>query len=77
MEKTKDNGIVIMEVKELQRLGDGIEDVKRFLILQLLMSGASQGKIAKMLGVSDATMSRMLPKGISSKSVATKGNDDE
>lgn len=38
--------------------------VKMLLILQLLKSGATQSQIATMLGVSDATMSRMLPKGL-------------
>ena len=42
-----------------------LEDIKRLQILQLLVSGVSQSHIAAMLGVSDATMSRMLPKGLS------------
>jgi predicted transcriptional regulator len=42
-----------------------IRAVKMLLILQLLKSGAKQGQIALMLGVSEATMSRMLPKGLS------------
>lgn len=39
--------------------------VKRLLILQCLQSGVKQGQVASMLGVSEATMSRMLPKGLS------------
>ena len=42
-----------------------IKSVKLLLILQLLRSGATQSQIATLLGVSDATMSRMLPKGLS------------
>ncbi len=38
--------------------------VKMLLILQLLRGGAKQSDIAKILGVSDATISRMLPKEI-------------
>ncbi len=41
-----------------------IRDVKRLLILQLLESGTSQSRIASMLDISPATMSRMLPKGL-------------
>ena len=39
-------------------------DVKKLLILQLLVSGVKQKHIAAMLGISDATMSRMLPSGL-------------
>ena len=42
-----------------------MRDVKRLLVLQLMESGTPQGRIASMLGVSPATMSRMLPKGLS------------
>lgn len=53
-----------------------LRSVKMLLILQLLRSGVRQSQIAAMLGISDATMSRMLPKGIS-KSVFRKGAADE
>ena len=49
-----------------------LRSVKMLLVLQLLRSGVRQSQIAAMLGVSEATMSRMLPKGIS-KSVSRKG----
>lgn len=49
-----------------------LRSVKMLLVLQLLRSGVRQSQIAAMLGISDATMSRMLPKGIS-KSVSRKG----
>lgn len=45
-------------------LGEEIRAVKMLLILQLLKMGVKQGQIASMLGISDATMSRMLPKGL-------------
>ncbi len=38
--------------------------VKMLLMLQLLTSGASQKQIALMIGVSEATVSRMIPKGL-------------
>lgn len=53
-----------------------LRSVKMLLILQLLRSGVRQSQIAAMLGISEATMSRMLPKG-TSKSVSRKGATDE
>lgn len=58
--------------KEGDDLVAEMKALKMLMILQLLRSGVRQGQIATMLGISDATMSRMLPKGIT-KSV-TKGS---
>ncbi len=44
-----------------------IQAVKKLLMLQVLASGYQQQHIAKLLGVSDATLSRMLPKGSTKK----------
>jgi predicted transcriptional regulator len=41
-----------------------VRAVKMLLVLQLLRIGIKQGQIARILGISKATMSRMLPKGI-------------
>jgi DNA-binding transcriptional regulator LsrR (DeoR family) len=41
-----------------------MRDVKMLLILQMLNSGVRQRQLATALGVSEATMSRMLPKGL-------------
>lgn len=46
-------------------LADELRAVKMLLILQALASGCQQKHIAAALGVSDATLSRMLPKGFS------------
>jgi DNA-binding transcriptional regulator LsrR (DeoR family) len=40
-----------------------LRDVKMLLVLQALASGCQQKHIAAALGVSEATLSRMLPKG--------------
>lgn len=53
-----------------------LKSVKMLLILQLLKSGVKQSQIAAILGISEATMSRMLPKGIS-KSVSRKSAGEE
>ncbi len=44
-----------------------MRDVKMLLILQMLNAGVRQRQIATALGVSEATMSRMLPKGLTGK----------
>ena len=43
---------------------DEMKSVKMLLVLQLLAAGTTQRQIALMLGISDATMSRLLPKGL-------------
>lgn len=53
-----------------------LKSIKMLLILQLLRTGVKQSQIAAMLCISEATMSRMLPKGIS-KSVSRKGTLEE
>lgn len=44
-------------------LADELRAVKMLLVVQALASGCQQKHIAAALGVSDATLSRMLPKG--------------
>lgn len=41
-----------------------LEHIKRLLLLALLRGGASQAKMAKSLGVSQPSISRMFPGGI-------------
>lgn len=50
--------------KETDDLLSELRALKMLLILQLLRQGIKQSQIAAVLGISDATMSRMLPKGI-------------
>lgn len=45
--------------------GRELRDIKMLMILQLLNSGVKQRQIAAALGVSEATVSRLLPKGLS------------
>jgi len=52
-----------MQENANQTLADDIRSVKMLLILQALASGCQQKHIAAALGISDATLSRMLPKG--------------
>ena len=65
--------------KQDEELAGDIRAIKMLMILQLLRSGTRQSQIAAMLGVSEATMSRMLPKGISKtvqKSAALAATED-
>ena len=41
-----------------------MQEIKKLLILQLLAIGYQQKHLAAALNVSDATLSRMLPKGL-------------
>lgn len=59
--------------KETNDVLGELRALKMLMILQLLRQGVKQGQIAAMLGVSEPTMSRMLPKGIA-KSIAKSGN---
>jgi DNA-binding transcriptional regulator LsrR (DeoR family) len=45
--------------------GKELRDLKMLMILQLLNAGVRQKQIAAALGVSEATISRLLPKGLS------------
>ena len=40
-----------------------LESIKRLLIFALMRGGASQGDIAKALGVNQSSISRMFPSG--------------
>ena len=50
---------------DVKKPGDDMAAIKRLLILQLLHQGVKQGHIAAILGISEASMSEMLPKGLS------------
>jgi Trp operon repressor len=54
-----------MTDQDAKALMKDLRDVKMLLILQLLSGGVRQRQIALALGVSEATMSRMLPRGLS------------
>jgi len=47
----------------VESLAEEVRAVKRLLILQALALGCQQKHVAAALGVSDATLSRMFPKG--------------
>lgn len=53
-----------------------MEAVKKLLILQLVKQGIRQKDIAQVLGVSEATLSRMMPRTVTGKQRSTGGTDD-
>jgi DNA-binding transcriptional regulator LsrR (DeoR family) len=52
-----------MDNKPGNEVVEELRSVKMLLILQALATGCQQKHIAAALGISDATLSRMLPKG--------------
>ena len=57
-----------------QALIEEMQAIKKLLMLQLLAMGYKQKHIAAALGVSPATLSRMLPKGFSKDIPKTESN---
>jgi DNA-binding transcriptional regulator LsrR (DeoR family) len=52
-----------MEDTTIESLAEEMHSVKMLLILQALALGCQQKHVAAALGLSDATLSRMFPKG--------------
>jgi DNA-binding NarL/FixJ family response regulator len=52
---------------DMKMLLQEMEWVRKLLVLQLLISGCKQTEIAAALGISNATMTRMMPKGLAKK----------
>lgn len=61
-----------MTNEDAKTLIEEMQGVKKLLMLQLLAIGYKQKHIAAVLGISEATLSRMLPKGFS-KEIPKKG----
>lgn len=53
-----------MEQSEASKILGELEAIKKLQILELLDKGFSQNQIALTLGVAQATISRMFPKGV-------------
>lgn len=57
--------------------GKELRDLKMLMILQLLNAGVRQRQIAAALGVSEATVSRLLPKGLGTPTREKRAKGDE
>tara|TARA_R110000850_G_scaffold226192_1_gene351483 strand:+ start:88 stop:279 length:192 start_codon:yes stop_codon:yes gene_type:complete len=62
-----------MQKESENALLEEMKSIKMLMILQLLAGGTKQSDIALMLGVSDATVSRLIPKAVK---VSVKGNSN-
>jgi predicted transcriptional regulator len=51
-----------------------LKDIKMLLVLQLVTAEVKQRTIAQFLGVSEATVSRMLPAGVSKRKGRAKAS---
>jgi hypothetical protein len=56
-----------MDVADLKELLQETRWIRKLLVLKILASGYQQKDIAAVMDVSEATLSRMLPKGLSKK----------
>lgn len=54
-----------------------MQAIKKLLMLQLLAAGYKQKHIATTLGISDATLSRMLPKDTPKKGRISVGDSEQ
>lgn len=56
-----------MKDEDIKTLLQEVQWARKLLMLQALGAGYKQKDLAAILGVSDATMSRMMPKGFAKK----------
>jgi hypothetical protein len=64
-----------MEASASTALLDEMRSVKRLLVLQALMMGCQQKHVAAALEVSEATLSRMFPKGFAKDLAEVAGRE--
>lgn len=63
-----------MEDIYVEKIISELDALKKLMVLQLIDKGYSQKQIALTLGVDQATISRMFPKGVLDKKRVTNGN---
>lgn len=62
-----------MATNDMQEVVAELKQIKKLLILQLIKNDTSQKQIAAMLDISEATMSRMMPRAnVDQRSSGTK-----
>lgn len=50
--------------KDISRIADELNALKKLMILQLVARGIQQAQIASTLGIAESTLSVMFPKGL-------------
>jgi Trp operon repressor len=66
-----------MSDPDLKLVAKELRDIKMLLVLQLVSAEVKQRTIAQFLGVSEATISRMMPAGASKRKGRKKAELDE
>ncbi len=64
-----------MEKGDLQKISADLDAIKKLMVLSLVQKGLKQGNVAAVLGVDDATLSRMFPKGLLKSVKGLSAND--
>lgn len=64
-----------MEMGEAEKLSSDLDAIKKLMILVLVQKGFKQKELASVLGVSEATLSEMFPKGLLKEAKGRKAND--
>jgi IS30 family transposase len=63
--------------RELARISEQLEELKRLMIVQLLASGVQSAHVAKALGIHPSGISRMLPVREIQKVAAKRGAESD
>jgi IS30 family transposase len=63
--------------RELARIGEQLEELKRLMIVQLLASGVQSAHVAKALGIHPSGISRMVPVREIQKVAAKRGAEPD
>ena len=63
--------------RELARLSEQLDELKRLMIVQLLASGVQSAHVAKALGIHPSGISRMVPVREVQKAASKRGGESD
>ncbi len=64
-----------MEKNELKEIANDLDGIKKLMILSLVQKGFKKKQLASVLGISEASLSAMFPKGVLKQSKELSQND--
>ena len=64
-----------MQKGEMERLASDLDAMKKLMVLVLIQKGFKQKELASVLGVGEATLSEMFPKGLLKDAKGRKTNE--
>lgn len=64
-----------MEKTDLQKIAVDMDAIKKLMILSLVQKGFKQKALASTLGIAEATLSEMFPKGLLRQAREIAGNE--